>query len=53
MKFVSDLPNEKITRFELIDEFGYKYIRQGVDVTVILQDDGRTLKVFVDPNHEN
>lgn len=37
----------KVTRFEVIDETGRAYIRYSVDVKVSLQDDGRTLKVFV------
>ena len=36
----------KVTRFELID--GDRYVRLGVKVTLSLQDDGRTLKVFLD-----
>lgn len=44
---------KKITRFEVIDETGRVYTRNtagtqpGVQVELSLQDDGRTLKVFV------
>jgi hypothetical protein len=37
----------KVTRFEVIDETGRAYVRDGVSVCVSYQDDGRTLKVFV------
>lgn len=39
---------EGVERFELIDEHGRAYIiRTGADVRLSLQDDGKTLKVFV------
>lgn len=44
----------RITRFEVIDETGRAYVRSdvliggpGVDVEMSLQDQGRTLKIFV------
>jgi hypothetical protein len=36
-----------VTRVEVIDESGRAYGRWGVEVTPSLQDEGRTLKVFV------
>lgn len=40
----------KITRFEVIDENGRVYVRHGVSLEVYLQDDGKTLKVFINHN---
>lgn len=37
----------KISRFEVIDETGRAYVRYDIDVKVDLQDDGRTLKIFI------
>lgn len=37
----------KVTRFEVIDQTGRALTRYGVSVKVALQDDGRTLKVFL------
>lgn len=46
----------RITRLEVIDENGRAYVRtdvlsggSGVRVDMSLQDDGRTLKIFVNP----
>lgn len=36
-----------VTRFEVIDETGRAYVRYGVVVREEIQDEGRTLKVFV------
>jgi hypothetical protein len=39
---------DKITRVEVIDENGRSYTKYGVtDVQLILQDDERTLKIFL------
>lgn len=38
----------KVTRVEVIDSNGRAYVAYDVDTTVMLQDDGRTLKVFVE-----
>jgi hypothetical protein len=38
---------EKVTRVEIIDSTGRAYVKYGVRVEIALQDDGRTLKVFV------
>lgn len=43
---------EKVTRFEVIDETGRVLTRSGVYVTLCLQDDKRTLKVFLIPAGE-
>jgi hypothetical protein len=37
----------KITRFEVIDENGRVYTRRNCKVELSYQDDGRTLKVFI------
>ncbi len=38
---------KKVTRFEVIDETGRAYSRRNVSVELSLQDDKRTLKVFI------
>jgi hypothetical protein len=38
---------KKITRIEVIDKTGRAYIKWDCEVVVSIQDDGRTLKVFV------
>jgi hypothetical protein len=38
---------QRVTRFEVIDENGRAYVRYGVGIELSYQDDGRTLKVFV------
>lgn len=37
----------KVTRFEVIDDHGRSYVAYDVTVDLQLQDDGRTLKAFV------
>ena len=39
--------SQKITRFEVIDDTGRAYVREGVSVLIDYQDEGKTLKVFV------
>ena len=39
--------SQKVTRFEVIDDTGRAYVREGVSVLVAYQDGGKTLKVFV------
>lgn len=42
------LAHEKVTRVELIDNSGREYVKYGVgDVITALQDQGRTLKLFL------
>lgn len=41
---------KKVTRFEVVDELGRAYTRLGVNIKLSLQDEGRTLKVFVKAN---
>ena len=36
-----------VTRFEVIDSTGRVYVRYGVKVDLSMQDEGRTLKIFV------
>ena len=38
-----------ISRFEVIDETGRVYVREGVSVELSYQDEGRTLKAFLTP----
>jgi hypothetical protein len=39
--------DKNINRFELIDETGRVIVRHGVSVELNYQDDGKTLKVFL------
>ena len=39
--------SQKVTRFEVIDDTGRSYVREGVSVLIDYQDEGKTLKVFV------
>lgn len=41
------MQTDKVTRFEVINESGRIIVQYGVHVTLSLQDDGRTLKVFL------
>ena len=43
-----DTDFSKVTRVEVIDSNGRAYVAYDVQATVLLQDDGKTLKVFVD-----
>lgn len=43
-----DADFSKVTRVEVIDSDGRAYVAYDVQPTIVLQDDGRTLKVFVD-----
>lgn len=46
--------NDKVARFEVIDETGRAMVKYGVSVKLSYQDDGRTLKVFLkDKNLED
>lgn len=38
----------KITRLEIIEDDGRKYVNDDCSVSFSLQDKGRTLKIFVD-----
>ena len=42
------LHDQTVTRFEVIDENGRVYTRHNCKVELSYQDDGRTLKVFLD-----
>jgi len=45
------LAHEQVTRVELIENVGRAYVQYGVgDVITALQDDGRTLKLFLRTN---
>ena len=39
----------KVTRLEVIDHTGRAYVIKNADVELSYQDDGRTLKIFVEP----
>jgi hypothetical protein len=39
----------KVTRLEVIDHTGRAYVIYNADVELSYQDDGRTLKIFVEP----
>jgi len=41
------MDENKITRFEVIDESGRVYVRHEVSVELSVQDGGKTLKVFI------
>jgi len=38
---------DKVTRFEVIDDSGRVLVRYGIKIELHLQDDDRTLKVFL------
>lgn len=42
------MDTSKVTRFELITDAGRDCVLLGVKISLSLQDDGRTLKIFVD-----
>lgn len=41
------LPTDKTTRFEVIDGAGRRLVEYGVNIEISMQDDGRTMKVFL------
>jgi hypothetical protein len=46
------LDTKKITRVEIIDETGRSYVKRDISgLEVQLQDDGRTLKIFISKNN--
>ena len=48
------MAHEKVTRVEVIDETGRVYVRYGAtNVVTALQDNGRTLKVFLNVEEES
>jgi len=47
------MPDSEITRVEVIDETGRQYVRHNVHVQFSVQDDGKTLKIFVQERGEN
>ena len=46
-------PEEHVTRFEVIDHTGRILVVYGVSVTLMYQDDCRTLKVFLTKDETN
>ena len=50
IRLITDWHNkqaEEVTRFEVIDDIGRAYTSRDVSIKLSYQDDGRTLKVFV------
>lgn len=47
------LHDQKVTRFEVIDENGRAYTEHYCKVELSYQDDGRTLKVFIKSNKQD
>ena len=45
--------NSKVTRFEVIDEYGRAYSDHYCKVELSYQDDGKTLKVFIKSNKQD
>lgn len=43
---------DKVTRIEIIDETGRAYVRWNTKIELSYQDDGKTLKIFVEPQSE-
>lgn len=43
----TQLPTDKTTRFEVIDGSGRRLVEYGVNIEISMQDDGRTMKVFL------
>lgn len=43
----TQLPTDKTTRFEVIDDTGRRLVEYGVNIEISMQDDGRTMKVFL------
>lgn len=41
-------PNEKVNRLEIIDENGRSYVKYHCSIETSYQDEGRTLKIFVE-----
>lgn len=45
---MNDTDTSKVTRVEVIDDNGRSYVKYGIeDIEFSLQDDGRTLKLFL------
>jgi hypothetical protein len=51
---MTDYSTDKVTRVEVIDQYGRSYVAwdDNNKVELSLQDDGRTLKVFIVPREE-
>jgi GH35 family endo-1,4-beta-xylanase len=43
----TQLPTDKTTRFEVINDTGRRLVQNGVSIEISMQDDGRTMKVFL------
>jgi hypothetical protein len=44
---------KQVTRFEVIDDSGRALVRRGISTELSIQDEGRTLKVFLKSNNES
>ena len=51
---MTDYPTDKVTRVEVIDQYGRSYVAwdDNNKVELSLQDDGQTLKVFISNREE-
>lgn len=50
---MNDLDVSKVTRLEVIDENGRSYVKYQIsDIEFSLQDDARTLKIFLEVKNE-
>jgi hypothetical protein len=47
------MSDSQITRVEVIDETGRQYVRHDAHVELSLQDNGKTLKIFVQERGDN
>ena len=45
-KYVT-INQQKITRVEVITESGRAYVKHNSDINLSIQDDGKTLKIFI------
>ena len=52
VKYAIDKQTLTDMRFEVIDEEGRQYVRYDVDVEFSMQDDNKTLKIFVNKRKE-
>jgi hypothetical protein len=52
VNFFAKIGALKNIRFEVIDETQRQYVRYGVDLEFHIQDDARTLKIFVKDNNK-
>jgi hypothetical protein len=49
-EWINEMASKKITRLEVIDDRGRRYVEWNCRITESIQDEGRTLKIFVERN---